>query len=863
MTSMYIRIIILLIGLLHNNDNTQNLLRKNNSIKIKFSSFDTIKQSELYHLGKSFKKNKKYKESLKYFNKVLKINPSNKTAIKTYFQISFSFIKLNDNIKAISTLKNLERILKEKGNNNNNNNNNKLLIKTYINLSYLYLNLDNQKESNTLGLFFCEKADSLINFTKVSTKTKFKIKLNLASFYNQFDHLNIEKANFHYNQALKIAVKTKDTLNVFNVLLSLGNLYNTISYKKSINYIEKSKIYLKKTDSFNQFRVNYNYSEIFANFNYYKKSIQANIKSIEYLTNLESPNFFTKKNVFFIENKIHLSYSLNHLAESNLKYFQLNNDSIFLKKSIKYFKLTDYIIDLLKINNSEFKSKLYWREKSTNIYGKAMKACFLDNNLKDAFYFMEKNKALLLMEDIATENYKLSLEVPSHLLAKETQYKKQLILLENIKVKNKDSILKVKIDLERVLLTFQDSIYNDKPRLANDLKISTIKDVQKSIKKNEVFIEYHISIDDGYGIYSNNENGYVFFITKDKVSFFEISNLSKLKEQITLLISLTKTPFKTNKDKIDFNNLSFTIFNKLFPTKEIKNLIKNKKITISPDSYLSLLAFETLITKNNHLEKSNYLIKSAEISYLYSHSFLNNTKTKITKSTSFLGFAPIHFKNLHLKTLVNTQQEIKNSINFYSGKIFINAKATKNNFLEELPKHNIIHLATHANAQDSINPWIAFYDQKITLPELYLTKNKASLVVLSGCNTTLGKQEIGEGVMSLARGFFYGGSQSVVSSLWSVDDKSTTYIMNQFYKNLYNGQTKSLALHNAKLNYLDNHSLSELSPHYWASFILLGKDDVVLHSNYNSNWYVVYLVVVLVIVFFVSRRYRRFSRNVV
>ena len=139
--------------------------------------------------------------------------------------------------------------------------------------------------------------------------------------------------------------------------------------------------------------------------------------------------------------------------------------------------------------------------------------------------------------------------------------------------------------------------------------------------------------------------------------------------------------------------------------------------------------------------------------------------------------------------------------------------------------------------------------QEEALDELFLHKSNASLVVLSACNTTLGKEEVGEGIMSLARGFFYSGTQSVISSLWNVDDTSTPFIMNAFYQNLANGETKSVALRKAKLDYLNTHSLSEVSPHYWASFILLGKDNVLPGNAVHWELYLSGLFLFLVLFF--------------
>ena len=73
-----------------------------------------------------------------------------------------------------------------------------------------------------------------------------------------------------------------------------------------------------------------------------------------------------------------------------------------------------------------------------------------------------------------------------------------------------------------------------------------------------------------------------------------------------------------------------------------------------------------------------------------------------------------------------------------------------------------------------------------------------TIFVLSACNTSLGNIKEGEGVFSLARGFFYSGANSVVSSLWNVNDKSTSQIISSFYENLEKGKSKSSALRLAK-----------------------------------------------------------------
>lgn len=788
-------------------------------------------------------------EAINFFDKALNINTKNNLAINTYFRLGVAYYRINNHKKAMSYWMASINLANE------NNIVNEQLVKAYNNIIFLQSYDINEKNYKN-GIKNYKIADSISKVIVINWNLRYFLKFNIGNMYiNNVNrkYLNIKKGLKYYKEALKIAKTNKDTVKIKQIYRSLSNLYSNTNYKKSIFYNNKALILTKKTDTLNLINTNIAFSISYVKNKQYKKSIKYNYKCISYSTDHNIKNYknIDKKVLINTKNKEQLLFSFYLLAETYLKYYEQTKDLTLLEKSIACFKLTDDVLDLLLLNTKEFDSRIYWREINNNIYGKALKACYLNNNIEDAFYFIEKNKASLLIEDIVNQNNRMSKNIPTSLLEKETHLKQQLVKYKNtlentVNKRKKDSLNKVILDTKRVLLTFQDSIYKGEKKRTINQNLSTVKSVQKQLKDNEVYITYYVTEEKEHVVYSNKENGYVIFITKNNNYFFEINNLTDLRNKVTKLINLSKKPFKNKEEFNSYNQLSFKVYNKLFPTKEIKGLIKNKKVIIAPDDYLSYLSFETLITKNN-VEKSNYLIRDCTISYVYSYSFLENIIKTKTENTSFLGVAPIHFKNRSLSTLKNSENEILKLSNYYRGKTFLHQKATKSHFLKELSKHQLIHLATHANAQDSIQPWIAFNDEKINLSELYLTKNKASLVVLSGCNTTLGKEETGEGIMSLARGFFYSGSQSVVSSLWSVDDKATPYIMNEFYKNLYHGQTKSKALRNAKLSYLDHHSLSELSPHYWASFILLGKDDVLPHSAFN--WYP-YLIGILVVLFF-------------
>ena len=98
------------------------------------------------------------------------------------------------------------------------------------------------------------------------------------------------------------------------------------------------------------------------------------------------------------------------------------------------------------------------------------------------------------------------------------------------------------------------------------------------------------------------------------------------------------------------------------------------------------------------------------------------------------------------------------------------------------------------------------------------------LVVLSACQTGLG-EVTGEGVFGLQRGFKKAGANSILMSLWEVNDEATQILMTQFYKNLVSGQSKRQSLQSAQkyLREYNNGYFNE--PKYWAAFILLDGLD--------------------------------------
>jgi CHAT domain-containing protein/predicted negative regulator of RcsB-dependent stress response len=191
------------------------------------------------------------------------------------------------------------------------------------------------------------------------------------------------------------------------------------------------------------------------------------------------------------------------------------------------------------------------------------------------------------------------------------------------------------------------------------------------------------------------------------------------------------------------------------------------------------------------------------------------------------GWPRLLFTRLEAKEIssIAKGKKFKNVLGFEASKDFATS--------QELASFQILHFATHGIV-DSIHPELSgivlsLVDEKgasidgfLRLHEIYNLKLQAELVVLSGCQTGLGKEIQGEGLIGLTRGFMYAGTARVVASLWSVRDDTTAELMKRFYRAmLMEGKTPSAALQAAQASMWKDRDWQ--SPYYWAGFIIQGE----------------------------------------
>ncbi len=159
----------------------------------------------------------------------------------------------------------------------------------------------------------------------------------------------------------------------------------------------------------------------------------------------------------------------------------------------------------------------------------------------------------------------------------------------------------------------------------------------------------------------------------------------------------------------------------------------------------------------------------------------------------------------------------------------------------DIGRHRVVHFATHGLI-DTGNPRLSglvlslfdeygrSYDGFLRAHDVFNLDLAADLVVLSGCQTALGKEVRGEGLLGLTRGFMYAGASRVVASLWRVEDRATAELMSRFYRSIWDeGKAPAAALREAQLSISRERRWKD--PYYWASFVLQGEWRQVPHSQ--------------------------------
>ncbi len=410
-------------------------------------------------------------------------------------------------------------------------------------------------------------------------------------------------------------------------------------------------------------------------------------------------------------------------------------------------------------------------------------------------------------------------------ISRQLELKNELILLKGLE--DNTNVRGKIVEVSDQLFKVSDSIRNDlafKQNDRNDLQ----EILQIELENENTIIEYQDA----------GESFYVICITKNQKTFTKILKPDEWDERLEDFFHLvSKAPdLKTfdNDLKTFVNNSHFLYQILLEPFENL--LLTNSRLLIIPDGQINNLPFEVLLTtgeNSNSYNNLKYLFRQFEIENslsLHLHSASNQKKAfgKVLAFGYTEGPSSIPGAEKELASIARNFEVTARKGSESSSQYFINVAA-------DFP---LIHLAIHGQADEAnLLKSRLIFSEKDTLfsHQLYSIRLNSPLVVLSSCETAVGKLHIGEGIFSMGRSFLVAGASSLIVTLWKTPDNSATAIFERFYELLAQGNNSSASIQKAKLNYLDEADKINAHPYFWAGIRPVGT--FLVKSNHAlRNW---------------------------
>ena len=693
-----------------------------------------------------------------------------------------------------------------------------------------------------------------------------------------------ENSNVYFKKALGFYLKDETGINgIIATAHNLSENFLTLSKTDSAqHYLKLAKVYLNETHHFASY-----HHRVQAKLEQKMNRYSLALKELNLALHLEKDKWknATSESIALIYNEIGMlqatfGHDVSAVTNYNLGLDEMEDldarETIDLKllknKSISLNSLgniDNYEATLETVNlgintldtlKPTFRSKadqLFLIEDAFPLFESGLEAAYQlyassnDESYIDlAFRYSEKSKSVLLLEALLEAKATQFANIPSEVLERESELKSEITYLEK-QIKNseedqshlKDALFSLKEEyrqLVRKLETDYKSYYNLK---YNSTTVS-LEEAQKSLTKNHLLISYF------YG----NKAIYAIALNGSEKKMFRIPIDADLEANIKKVYQMLSNP---KSDVMALGSATHEIYKLLL--KPILNSGDQKKLIIIPDGLLNYLPFAALNTDPRGI---SYLAENHAISYVNSATLLSELRQRQPKEQTILAFAPNFDGTVSVSSpdrgkllpLPNNKKEVEQILTSFQGRAYVDGEASLRNFRSQLSSFGMVHLATHAIFDDTAPEYsyLAFaqngnaVEDLLYVADLYNLQLDADLVTLSACESGIGDLKRGEGFLSLARGFFYSGAASIASTLWKINDASTTKLMAGFYKNLSKGESKDMALQNAQIEFLHSNQDNGLShPYYWSAFVISGN-TVALSYSYNWIWFILGTIVVMV-----------------
>jgi len=645
--------------------------------------------------------------------------------------------------------------------------------------------------------------------------------LDLGYLYDK-DVKNTSKAIDCYKQGIQMVEKTNDPYQLSALYINMG-----LAYWRNHNYHQSLDIYQK---ALNSLPIHFSDTSVMSN------------PSTEMLK--------------LVANDYFVSTLLANKAEAFLDRYKMGKEHEWLLASINTYMVADQSVDLMRWKQYGEQSKLFWREQTKKMYEKAIEACYLLNDVDKAYYFFEKSRAVLLNDKLSELGAKRFIEQADRIREEELR-NKMLTLSQNLLALDpsassynsiKQQVLVAQDDWEKFTKSLEQK-YPAYYQYKYNNKVYPLPAVKEKLRSNnQSLIEY----------FNGDSVVYALRISSSGDAFVKIpfANYGTVAKEF---IAICSDKLRLNQDYQRYRSLASGLYENLFASLHVAE----GRVIISPDDYF--IPFDALISDSS--SPSSFLLKKYAFSYSYSMGLQMKYNDDRAGGKSFLGVAPVNYHPfLQQQPLEGADVSLHRIESYFkSPGILVNGEATRKEFLRLLPDYSTVQIYSHADADSSgMQPVLYLTDSALNINEIQgLEDSHTDMIVLSACNTGVGKNARGEGIFSLARAFTTAGIPSTLTTLWQVDNQATYQLTEAFYKHLAQGLSKDVALQKAKLEFLESNDKTYQLPYYWAANIMLGKTEpakptVAAESRTNIGILIASIIGAIVALFFVlSKRSKK------
>lgn len=554
---------------------------------------------------------------------------------------------------------------------------------------------------------------------------------------------------------------------------------------------------------------------------HYQEAIFANLPNQSFEDNYDDPDIDGYYNADYL-----LSAMLAKAKALEAVHFEKSLKPRDIKSALRTYELADALLESIRRNRPVEKDKLNLGATSRIIYDNGIRLSLVladqpfskSKYYEQAYRFLEKSKASVLMDAIQDTHAKSYAGIPTEITQLDdslkteiTYYQQQVSAGKNL-VENSQKLFDLQ-NAHRSLINKMEMDFPQYYSLKYEESNYSLQALQAYLMQGQMVLNYYVT----------DDNIYIFQITSDNL---EIDMKPKPDNYKKLLRGL-RNGLKYNAEDMISDHAS-SLYEMLLPKiqDEFYDLI------ILPDGELSDIPFEVLYSQ----EENKYLLEKSLISYNFSGALiLQNQGVSGKSKKSAMLIAPVSFENMGV--LPGTEKEANALKYMFASKnhevslrLYDDATET---FIkgEDLSDYGYLHFATHGIV-DEMKPELSGIflkrddqeDGMFYAGDIYNTTINADMVTLSACETGLGQQVTGEGLLGLSRAFTYAGANNLVVSLWKVADASTSSLMVDFYRHhLLDPDENSFkeSLRYAKVRLMRSEEYS--SPYYWAPFILIGR----------------------------------------